>query len=73
MTIKKPNGKAHDVDCGTDHADDKAVEELFATVERYHGLLGKASGGGRLMTVGLRSHYVASFHAAPLMIDNGRG
>ncbi|MDT5033978.1 MAG: hypothetical protein QOC94_4149 [Actinoplanes sp.] len=25
------------------------------------------------MTVGLRSHYVASFHAAPLMIDNGRG
>ena len=26
-----------------------------------------------LMTVGLRSHYVASFHAAPLLIANGRG
>jgi NAD(P)-dependent dehydrogenase (short-subunit alcohol dehydrogenase family) len=26
-----------------------------------------------LITVGLRSHYVASFHAAPLLIANGRG
>jgi NAD(P)-dependent dehydrogenase (short-subunit alcohol dehydrogenase family) len=26
-----------------------------------------------LLTVGLRSHYVASFHAAPLLIANGRG
>ncbi|MDX3854740.1 SDR family NAD(P)-dependent oxidoreductase [Streptomyces sp. AK02-01A] len=26
-----------------------------------------------LLTVGLRSHYVASFHAAPLLIGNGRG
>ncbi|WP_329456461.1 SDR family NAD(P)-dependent oxidoreductase [Streptomyces sp. NBC_01497] len=26
-----------------------------------------------LLTVGLRSHYVASFHAAPLMIGGGRG
>jgi hypothetical protein len=24
-----------------------------------------------LITVGLRSHYVASFHAAPLLIDGG--
>jgi len=26
-----------------------------------------------LITVGLRSHYVASYHAAPLLIANGRG
>jgi NAD(P)-dependent dehydrogenase (short-subunit alcohol dehydrogenase family) len=26
-----------------------------------------------LITVGLRSHYVAAFHAAPLLIANGRG
>lgn len=26
-----------------------------------------------LITVGLRSHYVAAYHAAPLMIANGRG
>ncbi|MER5526044.1 SDR family NAD(P)-dependent oxidoreductase [Streptomyces sp. NPDC002677] len=26
-----------------------------------------------LLTVGLRSHYVASYHAAPLLIANGRG
>jgi NAD(P)-dependent dehydrogenase (short-subunit alcohol dehydrogenase family) len=26
-----------------------------------------------LLTVGLRSHYVAAFHAAPLLIANGRG
>jgi NAD(P)-dependent dehydrogenase (short-subunit alcohol dehydrogenase family) len=39
MTIKRPNGEAQDVDCGTDHADDKAVEELFATVARDHGRL----------------------------------
>ena len=26
-----------------------------------------------LIAVGLRSHYVASFHAAPLLIANGRG
>jgi hypothetical protein len=26
-----------------------------------------------LITIGLRSHFVASYHAAPLLIANGRG
>jgi hypothetical protein len=26
-----------------------------------------------LITVGLRSHFVAAYHAAPLLIANGRG
>ncbi|MFJ5227850.1 SDR family NAD(P)-dependent oxidoreductase [Streptomyces sp. NPDC088400] len=76
-----------------DHADDEAVAELFARVERDHGRLDilvnnaaqvlNAPPPGRfweqpleaadLITVGLRSHYVASFHAAPLLIANGRG
>ena len=75
-----------------DHADDAAVEKLFARVRSDHGrldilvnnaaLVADVAPGGfweqplsaaDLLVVGLRSHYVAAYHAAPLLIANGSG
>jgi NAD(P)-dependent dehydrogenase (short-subunit alcohol dehydrogenase family) len=89
--VDEAGGKG--IPMAVDHADDEAVQKLFATVRRGHGrldilvnnaakLVGTTLPGGfwekpleaaDLITIGLRSHYVASFHAAPLMIGNGRG
>lgn len=35
--------------------------------------MGEALAAVELITVGLRSHFVASYHAAPLLIANGQG
>jgi NAD(P)-dependent dehydrogenase (short-subunit alcohol dehydrogenase family) len=45
----------------------------FAGAPRPGGFWEKPLSTADLITVGLRSHYVASYHAAPLLIANGRG
>ena len=80
------------VPIAVDHRDDRAVEALFARVERAEGRLdilvnnvtviddALIQPGGfwerplalvDILDVGLRSGYVASFYAAPLMIRTG--
>lgn len=80
------------VPIAVDHRDDRAVEALFARVERAEGRLdilvnnvtviddALIQPGGfwerplalvNILDVGLRSGYVASFYAAPLMIRTG--
>lgn len=79
-----------------DHADDAAVQALFAQVEREQGqldlLVNNATSSAyilqpantpfweqplslidEMLTVGLRSYYVASAHAARLMVPQQRG
>jgi NAD(P)-dependent dehydrogenase (short-subunit alcohol dehydrogenase family) len=70
-----------------DHADDTAVAALLERIAREHGnnaanFAGPVGPDGfwnnplelaDLITVGLRSHFVAAYHAAPLLIANGRG
>ena len=45
----------------------------LADTPRSGGFWEKPLEAADLLTVGLRSHYVAAFHAAPLLIANGRG
>jgi NAD(P)-dependent dehydrogenase (short-subunit alcohol dehydrogenase family) len=46
---------------------------LIATTTDGGGFGGKPLEAVELLNVGLRSHFVASYHAAPLLIANGRG
>jgi NAD(P)-dependent dehydrogenase (short-subunit alcohol dehydrogenase family) len=90
-SVTRAGGKG--IAVAVDHADDRAVAELFAQVKREHGrldilvnnaakLVATPAPGGfwekplesvDLITVGLRSHFVASYYAAALLIANGRG
>jgi dehydrogenase/reductase SDR family protein 1 len=92
--VTRLGGKGIAVRC--DHADDAAVAEVFAQVQREHGqldlLVNNATSSAyilespgkpfweqplslidEMLTVGLRSYYVASVHAARLMIAQQRG
>jgi NAD(P)-dependent dehydrogenase (short-subunit alcohol dehydrogenase family) len=52
-----------------DHRDDAEVEALFARVRREEPLAASVD----LLEVGLRSGLVASYYAAPLLVEAGRG
>jgi len=60
--VTKAGGKGIPVLC--DHGDDAQVEALFGQI---------ASEAGRILDVGLRSAYIASWHAARMMVPRGRG
>lgn len=76
------------------HADEQAIADLFARVEKESGRLDilvnnvasihddlvepgpfwkKSPHLVDILDVGLRSHYLASWHAAPVMVRQGRG
>jgi NAD(P)-dependent dehydrogenase (short-subunit alcohol dehydrogenase family) len=49
------------------------VANLIATTTDARCFWGKPLEAVELLNVGLRSHFVASYYAAPLLIANGRG
>ena len=77
--VTAAGGKGIPVYC--DHADDGQVQQLFARVADEQGRLDILVNNAtnlhdaltQLWEVGMRSHYTAAWHAAPLLLANGEG